>query len=271
MTKIARVFPRRTNATPCDDLAFVGPPPLWEVPCDVVHVSCAFTWDRPIAEQLRLEWARAGYNTKVGGPAYGYAGGNFVPGRYVAPGYVMTSRGCNNRCWFCYVWKREGSIRELHIVDGWNVLDSNLLQCSEQHIRAVFAMLKRQKRRAEFTGGLEAKRLQDWHIDLLADLKPKQVFFAYDTPDDYEPLVIAVHKMTEAGFGKKSHSLRCYVLIGYPKDTLGKAESRLRETLKLGLTPMAMLYRDDNGTVNDDWRKFQRIWARPALIHSRLP
>jgi hypothetical protein len=76
-------------------------------------------------------------------------------------GYVITSRGCPNRCWFCSVWRREGEvIRELPVTDGWNVLDDNLLVCSENHIRAVFAMLARQRRMPLFTGGLEAAWLK---------------------------------------------------------------------------------------------------------------
>jgi len=111
--------------------------------------------------------------------------------------------------------------------------------------------------------------LQDWHVDLLCLLKPKPVmFFAYDTPDDYEPLVVAARKIFDAGFTKASHAVRCYVLIGYPKDSFGQAESRLRQVLALGITPMAMLYRDQQGEVSDEWRAFQRQWARPAIIHS---
>jgi hypothetical protein len=29
---------------------------------------------------------------------------------------------------------------------------------------------------------------------------------------------------------------------------------------------MAMLYRDHRGAVDPQWKKFQKIWARPALI-----
>ena len=45
-------------------------------------------------------------------------------------------------------------------------------------------MLKRQKHRPDFRGGIEAKLLKYWHIDLFKEVKPKQIFFAYDTPDD---------------------------------------------------------------------------------------
>lgn len=49
---IARVFPRRTKATPSDPLAFVGPPPLF-LPAGI---SFAKLWARPasIASLLRL-------------------------------------------------------------------------------------------------------------------------------------------------------------------------------------------------------------------------
>jgi len=267
---MVRVFPRKTKASPDDDLAYFGEPPLWHAGSDDVHVSCTFTYDKPRAEYLADQWDKQGYNVKVGGAAYGDAGGDFVSGRYLKPGYVITSRGCNNKCWFCYVWKREGGIRELPIVDGWNVLDSNLLQCSEGHIHKVFAMLKRQKEKAVFTGGLEAKVLQDWHIDLLADLKPAQVYFAYDTPDDYDPLVRASNMVKPAVFSRNSHMVCCYVLIGHPKDTFDKAEKRLKEVVELGMMPMAMLYRDDKGDTKQEWRKFQRLWARPSIIFSRL-
>lgn len=264
--KLARVFPRRTKASPNDPLAFFGPPGLFTPDVDEVHVSVTFTWDYPRAELLARQWEDIA-PVKVGGPALGDPGGQFVPGRYLKPGYVITSRGCPNHCWFCDVPRREGPIREQPITDGWNVLDSNLLACSENHIRAVFSMLKRQPERAQFTGGLEAARLKSWHVDLLSDLNPKQMFFAYDTPDDYEPLRQASAMLFDAGFNRQS--MRCYVLIGYKGDTLEAADKRLRETVGLGFFPAAMLYRDSKGKKNLEWMKLQRKWFRPAIIYRR--
>lgn len=265
---IARVFPRRTNATPTDELAFTDEPGLWPPEIDEVHVSVTFTWDLGRAEYLARAWEKVA-PVKIGGPATGMPGSDFEPGLYLRPGYVITSRGCPNRCWFCSVWKREGDIRELPIRDGWNVLDDNLLACSEAHVRKVFAMLKRQPRRAQFTGGLEAARLEDWHVDLLRDLKPKQMFFAYDTPEDYEPLVVAGEKLLGAGFTVASHALRCFVLIGYPGDTLQDAEKRLQQSFDAGFIPMAMLWRNDEGTTTSEWRKLRRMWGGPYIIAAR--
>ena len=140
-----RVFPRKTNASPADSMAFFDGPPLWYAGHDNVLVSCTFTYDKARAEFLAEQWGSSGYKVAVGGPAYDDIGGEFTPGKFVKDGYVITSRGCCNRCWFCSVWKREGNIREIEIKDGWNVLDSNLLQCSDRHIKAVFKMLQKQK------------------------------------------------------------------------------------------------------------------------------
>lgn len=259
--KIARVFPRKTNATPDDNLVFFdGPPEGIEV--DEVHISLVFSYDKDIACDLYEMWRHVAPVVKVGGPAMRDPGGDFVPGMYVKKGYVITSRGCPNNCWFCSVPKREGGIRELPITDGWNLLDSNILACSDSHIKRVFEMLGNQDHRAELTGGLEAKILTDNHVSLLWDLRPLQMFFAYDTPDDLEPLIEAGKKLRYANFTR--HNMRCYVLIGYPRDTVLDAEKRLLQTWGAGFMPAAMLWKNEDGDTDIEWRRFQRLWARPA-------
>jgi hypothetical protein len=270
--RIIRVFPRRTNATPDDAYAFVGEPNFPGLPEGIteVHISVAFTWDLAKAEELAVLWSKVA-PVEIGGPATGMRGEEFTPGFYLKPGYTITSRGCPNRpCWFCSVPKREGNaVRELPIREGWNTLDDNLLACSESHIRSVFAMLKRQKMgRAQFTGGLEAARLKAWHMELLKDLRPKQIFFAFDSLEDLPALEEAARLFKTAGYGTRN-ILRCYVLVGYPGDSFESAEWRLRTAMRLGFCPMAMLYRDYAGVRDAEWGKFQGVWARPAIIYSR--
>jgi hypothetical protein len=121
----------------------------------------------------------------------------------------------------------------------------------------------------EFTGGLEAKRLKQWHVDALRDLKPKQLFFAYDTPDDFEPLINAGKLLLEAGFTVASKSLRCYVLCGFPGDTIAAAHARMTETMQAGFFPMAMYFQDSKSGKTDipsDWKKWKRKWIRPAMM-----
>ena len=271
LLKIARVFPRRTTATPDDSLAFTTLPPKILPDIDKVHVSVTFTYDMEKAEQLAEAWHKTGLPVMMGGAAFNEPGGEFVPGRYLKHGYVITSRGCPNRCHFCSVPKRESyTLRELTIKNGFNILNDNLLACSDKHICEVFEMLKRQSENPIFTGGLEAKLLKQWHVDLLREVKTQRMYFAYDTPDDYEPLLQAGKLLRYGGFTKASQVARCYVLIGYDGDTMEKAEKRLRETWKAGFFPFAMLYRDEKGAVQQNWKQFQRLWARPQIISQLL-
>jgi hypothetical protein len=270
--RIIRVFPRRTKATPDDALAYVGPPDLF-AEADEIHVSVSFTWDKPEAERLAEQW-RYVAPVKLGGVAYGDTSLEFIPGRYVRPGYTVTSRGCPRRCWFCGVWKKWPEPNLLPIHSGWNILDDNLLACPQPHVEAVFAMLRTQQRRVEFTGGLEALSLQDYQVDLLASLTPRPtMFWAYDPGDAFETLQSAARRMLNAGFTAASHRLRVYVLVGHPKDTFAAAEGRLHQMLSIGMTPMAMLWRpelpsQEKWRPGPEWRAFQRRWARPAIIHA---
>ena len=271
--RLIRVFPRKTKATPNDGLAYCGPPDFF-AEADEVHVSVTFTYDKQWAEHLAEQWKYVA-PVRIGGVAYGDRGEEFIPGRYIKPGYIFTSRGCPRRCWFCSVWKRDPVPRLLPIIDGWNILDDNLLACPQSHVEAVFAMLRRQKRRIEFTGGLEALSLQDYQVDLLAGLKPRpNMFFAYDPGDAFETLEHAARRLLAAGFTKCSHRMRAYVLIGYPKDTIAQATQRLLQMRSIGFTPHAMLWKpetqsQDRWRPDGQWRAFQRQWARPAIIHAQ--
>ena len=262
---IIRVFPTKTSATPNDDLVRIHTTPSLFDEADEVHISVTFTWDIPWAEWAAKQWGAVA-PVKVGGPAYNEPGGEFVPGMYMKKGYVITSRGCPHRCWFCTVPKREGGkLRELPVTDGWIVTDDNLLACSPEHIDEVFVMLAQQPHRPQFTGGLEAALLTPGMASRLRSLHPASLFFAYDTPNDLEPLVAAGKILLDAGFTKASNNRRCYVLIGYRGETFEKAQARMGDVWRAGFMPFAMLYRDQKGDCDKTWRHFQREWANPTI------
>ena len=270
--RLIRVFPRKTKASPDDELAYFGPPDFF-AEADEVHISVTFTADKLIAERLAEQWRHVA-PVKIGGVAYGDKSLEFVPGRYIKPGFTITSRGCPRRCWFCGVWKKWPEPNVMPIHDGWNVLDDNLLACPRDHVEAVFDMLRRQKRRVEFTGGLEALSLQDYQVELLASLKPRpKMYFAYDPGDEFETLKSAADRLLAAGFTTASHRMLAYVLIGYPKDTMELAEIRLRQMISIGFTPYAMLWQPETPSQEKyrrppEWHHFRRQWIRPAIIHA---
>lgn len=269
--KILRVFPRQTKATPTDELSYINRPPDMFVPeCDEIHVSVAFTYDMKRAEELATAWEAVGVPVKMGGPAFGKPSGEHIPGLYTKKGNVFTSRGCPNKCWFCSVWKREPKHIELDIKEGYNVRDDNLLVASKKHINGVFDMLKRQPQRPIFTGGLEAKILKEWHVKKIKEINTERMYFAYDTPDDYEPLVEAGKLLSRYDYSIKDRTACCYVLVGYKGDTFNKAEKRLKQTINAGFFPFAMLYKNEAGHEDKTWRKFQREWCNPWIVATNI-
>jgi hypothetical protein len=107
-------------------------------------------------------------------------------------------------------------------------------------------------------------------VELLREAKAARMYFAYDAPNDYEPLVHAGRLLRDGGITKASNRASCYVLVGYLGDTMDAAETRLRAAWDAGFVPYAMLYRDETGETDTEWRRFQRIWVRPEIVMSIL-
>jgi hypothetical protein len=228
-----------------------------------VRISVTFSWDIPEAQRLYRLWSGFYDDVQIGGPAFGDPGGEFVPGRFTKSGAVITSRGCIRNCSFCLVPKREGEIRELEVKDGWDVADNNLLACSDRHIERVFQMLKRQRRAAHFSGGLDARIFNEWHASLLKTIRFKFAFFACDSAGALKDLKRVASLIADFSREKK----RCYVLVGFNGESALEAETRLRNVYKLGFLPFAMLYRGADA-MSRNTREFHDlvgIWRQPGL------
>lgn len=262
---IIRVFPRRTSYTPTDDMAFVGMPPLIIPEHTEIHVSCTFTWDKGLCEELAYQWeGRTNKPVKLGGVAYGSPAEDYVQGMYIRDNAVFTSRGCNNNCPWCIVPKTEGRLKELPICAGNWIQDNNFLQTSRQHKDKVFEMLKTQKRIC-FKGGLEADLVDDHFVQGIRGLRIEELWLACDTDAKIPYLQKACGKLTAAGYNREK--LKCYVL-SYGKDR-DKDEARARAVYEAGAMPFVQLYRDfsDKKTEYDaDWNAWARMWQRPAAI-----
>jgi hypothetical protein len=272
LRKIARVFPTKTNMSPTDKDTYFDEPELFTPNYKEVHISCAFTWDIKKANRLADAWMSKSQEVKIGGPAFDDPGNIFVPGFYLKLGVTITSRGCPNKCPWCFVPTREGKIRELPIMPGNIIQDNNLLACSQLHLNRVFSMLKKQKH-IDFSGGLEASRVTDVVVDRLRELNIYQIWLAYDHPNAEKPLIKTVNKLKKYF---KRNQIRCYVLIGYYGDSLEKAEVRLRRAWEIGTLPFAMRYRKPVKEWKDifyypqrEWNLLQRQWTRPAIIKTR--
>ena len=90
------------------------------------------------------------------------------------------------------------------------------------------------------------------------------MFFACDSADNISNIKRIAPMLANFPIDKK----RCYVLIGFDGESLQEAESRLLEVASYDFMPMAMLYRPLDAKHirhhSREWRKLQRLWARPA-------
>jgi len=270
--KIIRVFPRRTKATPDDDLAFTGNPSLFRPEpstVDEVHVSVVFTWDIPEGERLAKSWARDYPVVKIGGPAMGSPAEKFVPGRYLRHGHVITSRGCPNRCNECLVPEREGRLRTLPITDGYRIHDNNLLACPPDHIEAVLDMLRRQPEHPVFCGGLEARLFDEQIARKLLALR-SILYFAFDRPAEAYPVnraILLIRRLTGWALGTIRSRVTVYVLCGHEGDTIEHAERRMEWVRSIGPRVYAMFYRGRDWTVTD---REPRDWHNLCTRYNRL-
>jgi hypothetical protein len=269
---IIRVFPRRTEMTPLDDMAFSPKdehddgdlPPMWIPDHDEVHICTVFTWDKARAEEARRQWqVKTNKPVLIGGPAFDALGGEFMPGQYVRRGITITSRGCSENCSWCHVPRREGKIRLLPIVPGKIEQSNNLLACPVEHRRAVYDMQKGQ-RQVEYRGGLQAARLTDWDIEEMRGLSVGALWIACDCDAGLPLVKKTIGRLKTAGFSQ--NKIRCYVLIG---DNREKNEARLRSVYEAGALPFAQLFQpEERIEYSDEWKQFARQWSRPAIYKS---
>lgn len=87
--KIARVFPRRTSATPHDELAFVGAITMETIAAiaraepSEIHISATFTWDLPDVDELYESYSVFGVPVEVGGPPSAIGWATLCRGMYI--------------------------------------------------------------------------------------------------------------------------------------------------------------------------------------------
>jgi len=205
-------------------------------------------------------------DAQVGGSGYDLQKKLINPVEHIYPDYELygcdyaigyTSRGCNRRCPFCIVPKKEGLWKKTGVItDFWRgqsrlMLLDNSINTDEEHFCMVALQLKAGRIEVDFNQGLDIRYLTDRQAHSLKEIRLwKQIHFAWD--------LVSIEKQVRRGIGilgkakLKSKSM-FYVLIGYnttPEEDLYRVEV-LRG---LGVDPFVMPYNKFN--------QYQRDFAR---------
>jgi hypothetical protein len=144
------------------------------------------------------------------------------------------------------------------------------LACSREHIEKVFEMLSRQKRAAQFKGGLDIDYIEPWHVELMKQIRIGELWIACDS----EKVLMKLSKARDLLGDWPIEKRHCYVLMGYEGDTPEAAEKRCEKIYdnENGFLPFAQFYQPpaaDRRIVTKQWHYTVRKWSRPAAYRPK--
>ena len=181
--------------------------------------------------------------------------------------YGFLTRGCPRGCKFCIVAGKEGrqSVKVADLSEFWRgqkkivLLDPNILACREHP--DLLRQLVDSKAYVDINQGLDIRLTNERNIDLINQIKVKEIHFAWDSADDdlkpyFERYAeLAKHK-PHGRFGT------VYCLTNY-KCTMEQNLYRIYTLRDMGYDPYVMVY--DKPNAPKEIRRLQR-WCNNRLI-----
>lgn len=159
--------------------------------------------------------------------------------------YGFLTRGCPRDCSFCIVSQKEGrkSIQVADLHDFWRhqktikLLDPNLLACAD-HER-LLVQLAESGAWVDYTQGLDVRLLDRDVIQLLNQVKCKNIHFAWDNPS--EDLTKQFELFNKYSTNQDPRKKSVYVLTNH-NSTHEQDLYRIYRLKELGYTPYIMIY-----------------------------
>lgn len=219
---------------------------------DRVYVSKVFTFTPD--HQYPLE----GIEVIKGGTGYDIASQLPPEIDFMCPDYSLypdmdyslgfLTRGCPNKCPWCFVPKKEGNIRPYADIEDFCrhdkvlLMDNNVL--AHEHGIKQIEKIAKMGIKVDFNQGLDARLIDDSIAKLLSKVKWwKPIRLACDTAGQMKHVQKAVEALR--WYNARPNDFSCYVLIrpGEIKDAL----KRIRFLKGIGVKPFVQPYQPPNG------------------------
>lgn len=185
--------------------------------------------------------------------------------------YGFLTRGCPRHCPFCIVGDKEGtkSVKVADISEFWsgqrNIVlnDPNILACKDRE--SLLLQLKESRAWVDFNQGLDARLLDNDMCRLLADIRIKEIHFAWDNYHDGGKILPKLEMFARHSRLVHGHNAIVYVLTNY-NTTHQQDLERIYTLRKLGYWAYVMIY--DKKNAPDITKKMQR-WCNNRYIFAK--
>ena len=187
--------------------------------------------------------------------------------------YGFLTRGCPRGCDFCHVSAKEGkkSIKVANLSEFWRgqknivLLDPNILACNERI--ELLRQLRDSGAWIDFTQGLDVRMLNEAMCEMLAELKIKNVHFAWDRYQDREIILSKLKMFSEYYYNGKNpnHKAIVYTLVNFDT-TLEQDLERIYTLRDMGYWAYVMIY--DKEHCSNNYKALQR-WCNNRIIFAK--
>ncbi len=177
--------------------------------------------------------------------------------KYDSTSWVVTQRGCPNKCKYCLVPRIEPEMRiipnwEEHIVSQNKTVilcDNNISAAPAEHQLEVFTHLIEQGKLVDVNAGIDCKKVTPELAKILGKVKliPAGLKLAFDRIKEDGVFQSAIEMLIEGGVSRSA--IQAYVLFGF-NDTPAEAYYRASVCRELKITPYPQQY-----TPLDAWNR----------------
>ena len=185
--------------------------------------------------------------------------------------YGFLSRGCPRGCKFCIVGKKEGlkSVKAANLSEFWSgqknivLLDPNILACSKWE--DLLTQLADSKATVDFTQGLDIRLINKEKVELLNNIKKKEIHFAWDRWEDKDVILPKFEEFAKYSNKKLSHNSIVYTIVNFDT-TFEQDLERIYILRKLGYWAYVMIY--DKAHCDKKYKELQR-WVNNRFIFAK--